>query len=196
MFPKEDFAEFVGIVIGDGNIYDRGPTYVEICGDPVLDAEFMSGICPKLESLGFKPKMKIRYGGLRLRINNKNLVKELKLIGLPAGSEKCTESQIPKIFLSDWELTRKCIKGIFDTDGCIFYDKRSVYKTPYVRICLHMKNKKLLKQIQGILLSKSIDAKVNTHGYNLSINGRTEVNKFLQNVGFSNKRHMDRIKPQ
>jgi len=196
MFPRDDFAEFVGIVIGDGNLYDKGPTYVEICGDPVLDFDFMSSLRSRLERFGFRPKMTIREGGLRLRINNKKLVEDLKNIGMPSGREKCTESKIPKIFLKEWSLTKKCIRGVFDTDGCIFYDKRRIYRTPYVRICLHMKNRKLLKQIQKILATKSIEARINTDGYNLSINGRTQVNKFLKNIGFSNKRHIERVMPQ
>lgn len=85
--------------------------------------------------------------------------------------------------------------GIVIGDGNI-YDKRKIYKKPYVRICLHMKNKNLLKQIKKILKNKGIKNNLNSGGFNLSINGVSEVNKFLHIIGFSNKRHIDRITPQ
>jgi intein/homing endonuclease len=191
------FAEFVGTIIGDGNIYDKGPSYVEICGDPKLDFDYMTRLSKIIERrFSFKNKIVVRHGGLRLRINNKNLVELLKDIGIPAGTKKGSNALIPKIFLSDYKLTTSCIRGIFDTDGCIFYDKRKIYKQPYVRICLHMKNRILLKQIARILNKRGIKASINSNGFNLSINGFKEVIKFLENIGFSNTRHTKRITPQ
>lgn len=191
------FAEFVGIVIGDGNVYDKRPSYVEICGDPNLDLDYMTRLSKNIErDFGFNNRLFVRRGGLRLRINNKNLVELLKDIGIPSGVKKGPNARIPKMFLNDWELTSSCIRGIFDTDGCIFHDKRKIYKRPYIRICLHMKNKYLLKQIRTLLNRNGIKTHLNSNGFNLSINGITEVNKFLQIIGFSNKRHIDRITPQ
>lgn len=197
MVFNRSFAEFVGAVIGDGNIYDKKPYYVELCGDPKLDLDYMEKMSKLLNNkFSFKNNLKVRGGGLRLRINNKALVELLKDIGIPTGADKFSKVSIPKIFLSDCELTSSCVRGVFDTDGCVFYDMRKIYKQPYIRICLHMKNRKLLKQIRNILNSKGINAKLNSQGYNLSINGEQEVNKFLRNIGFSNKRHKDRMTPQ
>ena len=50
------------------------------------------------------------------------------------------------------EITRnKIIRGIFDTDGGVFLDKRKIYKTKYPRIIFQTVSKPLFEQLSSIL---------------------------------------------
>jgi hypothetical protein len=45
------------------------------------------------------------------------------------------------------EFIRACLRGVFDTDGSVFFDKRPIYRNHYPRIDLHLENKRLVKQV-------------------------------------------------
>lgn len=49
------------------------------------------------------------------------------------------------------ELVRATIRGIFDTDGCVFIDKRKSYKLYYPRIALQTVSKDLYNQLVSYL---------------------------------------------
>ena len=88
------------------------------------------------------------------------------------------------------KLVNFVIRGIFDTDGYIFVDKRKIYKTPYVRIGVSTKSKTLYDQLKLIMLKGKynvytrIDKRYGI--YNLEIYGNKQVKKWLKEFGFSN----------
>lgn len=114
--------------MGDGNIYDKGPTYIELCGNPLTDADYFRRILIPIvnRELNVNPKLFIKDGGMRFRINNKYLVDWVKSEGIPAGASKAS-AKIPKFILDDNRLLIPCIRGIFDTDGSVYFDLRPVY---------------------------------------------------------------------
>ena len=88
----------------------------------------------------------------------------------------------------------RCVRGVFDTDGCVFLDKRSSYNKPYLRIGLQMESKNLIQQIYSILLDRGINARINSDSRRIQINGVENCERFIKIIGFSNKRHLDKIK--
>jgi len=98
------------------------------------------------------------------------------------------------IYSKDYGLINACIRGIFDTDGCVAFDKRKTYKKPYIRIILHMKSKDLIMQIYRILRRQDIKATITNNYEKIQINGSIECKKFIQKIGFSNPRHLNKIK--
>lgn len=192
-----NLCELIGSIIGDGNIYDKIPSYVEITGHPKNDLQyFESFLLPTIKNeLNYDAKIKIRYGAIRIRINNKNFVKFLKYIGIPSGKGKFEKVRVPQpIIGKSVEHTKACIRGIFDTDGSVYFDKRKIYRKPYIRIELHMSNKELLTQISGLLTKMNIESKLPENKTTLYINGKDNVNNYLKRIGFRNSRHSERIK--
>ena len=126
----------------------------------------------------------------------------LKRFKIPLG-KKCYSVMIPEEVLEDKEKFIRTVRGIFDTDGCVFFDKRKSYKTPYVRIVLQLSNKILIKQIVSFLNSLGINNRYhevirkNKHkndAYCIQINGVKNVKDYLNQIGFSNSRHGNKIK--
>lgn len=111
--------------------------------------------------------------------------------------EKSHTIKIPKPILKNEEFLKSTIRGIFDTDGCFFLDKRSVYKKPYPRITLQLASIDLINQLEKYL-SKRFTLyvyKCNRDGCKnyIEIYGHKQLEKFLKQIGFSNQRHLNKI---
>lgn len=186
----KDMCELIGSIIGDGNIYDKKPYYVEITGDSKLDEEYHTRLCNIcIKQLRYSPKIKFRAGAIRTRINKKEFVLWLKELGIPVGAGKFCTVMIPAQILHQQKLLIPCIRGIFDTDGCVSFDFRKTYKKPYVRIVLHMYNPNLLKQIHQCLEKLKVNSTLSIKKEFLYINGEDATKKFLGKIGLSNPRH-------
>lgn len=191
-----DMAELIGAIIGDGNIYKN--RYVEISGDKKLDIDyFEQKLLPIIVSeLSYTPLIRTGSFGVHLRINNKEFTIFLNSLGIQSGKGKTYNVLIPKIISTDWELSKACIRGIIDTDGCLPFDKRKIYKTPYPRIILHIRNRGLCLQIYQLFLSNGFKPTLSRQmtpfgeAYTVYLSGKAQVLKYIEEVGFSNSRHL------
>ena len=190
-----ELCELVGIIIGDGNIYDKKPFYVEISGHPKDDMEYITLHVKKLveKELNYSPRISVRSHAIRLRINKKKFVEKLKKIGIETGNKKRRNLLIPPSILKFKSKVKACIRGIFDTDASLYFDRRKCYISPYVRIELHMYCLKLLVQISKILHELGINSKISKKKQSLYINGYNNVKSFLKKIGLSNVKHLRRL---
>ena len=88
------------------------------------------------------------------------------------------------------------IRGVFDTDGTVFFDKRKAYAQPYPRVALQIVSKPLFLQLKIFLkdyfsLYTLENSKRNT--YHLEVYGHEQLTKWMQLIGFLNKRHFSKI---
>ena len=206
---NEDLCEFLGAFIGDGfyNTYQSGKYITQFTGDFKLDYQYYKeNIIPKGAKNfdNIKPKLRKKKGINALIINyqSKNIFYMLKeRFKFPIG-KKNNSVIIPKEIINskDKKFLYATIRGIFDTDGGVFFDNRKPYKTPYPRITLKIASKPLFKQIKTILKTEfklCIYKKKNKNGKEydeLIIYGHKQLNKWMQLIGFSNPRHLKKIK--
>lgn len=193
-------CELIGVIIGDGNIYKN--RYVEISGDKKLDLNYYKRRLQPIikKELSYTPLISTGPFGIRLRINNKKFTIFLNSLGIQSGKGKAYNVMIPEPISKTWKLSKACIRGIIDTDGCLSFDKRDVYKTPYPRIMLHIRNKGLSRQIYELLLSKeykpTFSKQMTPFGeaYMVYLSGKKQVLKYVSEIGFSNDRHLLKVK--
>ena len=199
---SEEICEFIGAIIGDGftNKY-RNLYQTQITGDKNLDKEYyekvLKNICEK--SFKINPKISIRTRGIYLNVYSKRLFEMLtKRFNIPAGV-KCYSVKIPtEIINAEGKFIRSTLRGMFDTDGGVGLDKRKIYRKPYIRINYTSASHSLISQISGLLkeysIPHSIHRKNNNRAEQIQINGEKNVKLFLSEVGFSNSRHMNKLK--
>lgn len=195
---SEELCEFLGCLIGDGftNKYNR-TGHTQFAGDSRFDRRYYTEVIIPIACKLFNlksPYIRTKKNSLWVTFYSKNLFKFLtKRFNIPSGV-KFDKVLIPaEILKAEQNLWIACIRGIFDTDGCIFFDKRKIYKEPYIRIELHMHNEKLIEQIYYCLKSLDINVKKLSTKTRLQIIGKKSVCAFLEKVGFSNNRHRNRL---
>ena len=204
-----ELAEFIGILAGDGYIAHnkkKSDYIIEIVGDKKLDKEYLENYVSFLIYNIFNTYPKIYQrkdqNTMILRINSKEIYYFLFLLGFPSG--KKNNFNIPKC-IND-ELMLFFIRGLADTDFSLNFKKRKLIDFyPVIKIRLISSN--VIKSINswlsknGFKTSMSLNyVQKDKRGYNSSImsylelNGRTNFSKWMELIGFRNKKHLVKIK--
>jgi intein/homing endonuclease len=191
-------SELIGAFIGDGFTNHYGGMYVvQFTGHAELDEHYYNKrLAPIIHQMcpSANPIIRSYENTIRLTIYSKELHELLvKRFGFPKG-RKTEVVRIPdEILESEQSNIRHCIRGIFDTDGSVFFDRRIVYKRPYPRICLHVVSQPLIQQVHHLLIEDGIQSRMTWDGTRLHINGQTNCRRFCNLIGFSNKRHLSKL---
>ena len=190
-------CEFLGAFIGDGFTNKYGSVYVtQITGDLKLDYEYYTNtlmqILKKI-SPSSNPKIFRIDNTARLTVYSKELYVLLTNRFKFKRGKKVYFVMIPKEIIEskNIDLINSCLRGVFDTDGSVYFDKR--YKKPYIRIGLQMLSKNLMKQIFDLLSVQGIKTTITKDLKKIQINGSENCKKFMKIVGFSNPRHLKKI---
>jgi hypothetical protein len=139
----------------------------------------------KYDFHSFAVKYKKDSKGMEIIFSHKQLILFMnKRLGFPIG--KKINLKIEKNIAENWEKMKYVIKGIFDTDGSLYFDKTPAKKA-YPIISLHMKAPHLLKQINKQLLSKNF--KVRFRENELILKGSKQLSKWMNEIGSNNSRH-------
>lgn len=194
-----NFCELVGSFIGDGCIgkYDRSYVF-QITGDARLDKKYyIHRLIPIIQSHfpHVRCHLYSRKNFIRIVVNSKELVLLLhERFGFPLGEKSHTVKIPQEIISSSSKNIAATLRGIFDTDGSVFFDRRTIYRTPYPRIDLHLDNPHLVRVIHDLLARRfGISATITRNASKIQINGRNAVADFVRKIGFSNERHRSKL---
>lgn len=193
--PKldENLAEFVGIMIGDGSMNQY---QVSIALSSVVDYEYAAYVENLIEELfAIKPKVAVREKNncIVIAVSSVGLTEYLHNIGVVSGDKIKQGLNIPEWIMNDKGLVLACIRGIFDTDGCIYYEKHiikgKIYKYPRISIVSASFN--LLESIHDVLDKLEMKPKIRNNR-SVNIENRINIDKFFDIVGAKNPKHLSR----
>jgi len=195
---SEDLCEFLGAFAGDGFTNQYGRHYfTQFTGDRRYDAAYYKNkIIPIAKNLFNIKSCSIweKDNTFRATFHSKVLFEFLiQRFKMPAGV-KFDTVQIPdEIKNGESKHVRGFIRGTFDTDGCVYFDNRKIYKSPYLRLDLTMYNPKILDQIAEKLNQFGIKAQRLKNEKHLQITSKKDVQDYLKKIGSSNPRHINKI---
>lgn len=201
-----ELAEETGWHIGDGsmNFYNhkdgKARGFYQLRGHIEDDKEhYFQRIKPVFKQLydldiSLREMPKTRVFGFQ--IWNDELIRFKQKLGLPLG--KKFDISISEIFLAKEELKKAIIRGIFDTDGCVYLEPKN--NKLYPRIEIRTISEELSKQLFDLLISFGIrtskysglwnrdhDRQI---AYTLVIRGEAETYKFMEIVKPANPKHI------
>jgi hypothetical protein len=202
---NEDLAEETGIHIGDGsmNFYKSvgknywGYVHSTHAIDDKQHSDYVKKIMKKL--YGIYPYERFYNNCVMLIYTRKNLVLFKKEIGLPMG--KKTNIRIPDWVLANKEFTKKCVRGITDSDGCFRFRKPFKGKlNSYPEIKISNRSQILIYQLGVIFTLFGLkpyvyeETKKYQNGftkiYCLNLNGVKNMQKYIHLFGSSNDKHL------
>jgi len=198
-----DLAEETGIHIGDGsmNIYTNGACYTVACHE-INEKEYIKNHVAKLveKIYGIKPNLrKWSEGAYGFRIHSQKVVDfKHKDLNLPLG--KKINIKIPERIYENPKLLKRCLRGLFDTDGYLCIEKR--FGKPYPRIELHVNSKELIEQVKHALKDMGFGVSVWEHKYakknwlttyNLCVRGRKSLELWMNEIGFKNEKNLKKV---
>jgi len=191
----ERLAEFTGIMLGDGGI---APYHIHITlSDEEKEyANYITNLIIKL--FGVKPKIyEIKKAkAVDIVIQRKNLVDFCQEIGLVLGSKVKKQVDVPEWVKMDKNFLIACIRGLIDTDGCFYINSYYVNnkKYSYFKIAFTNSSFPLIQTVFTALTELNINARISKNKKDVRIEGNMYVNKYIDEIGSNNKKHLDKIK--
>ncbi len=200
--PTEELCEFIGAFIGDGNLYQHPRTgQLTFTGDINQDLEYyQTRLIPiALHCFGLKGRINSSKNRLQCKFYSQSLLNLFKNEFRFIPGPKTFSASIPvQVLASSSSLQRACVRGLFDTDGGVGFDRRSSYRNPYVRVNFVTSSPFIVQQVSDILRNANIRFTLHTRNnvrqFQFQINGVQSVQLFCQTIGFSNPRHTRKLR--
>lgn len=180
LLKDENLAELIGIVLGDGNLYKHPRTEnlrVTCNANEIAYVQHVSYLIKKVFDKAPNIRKRNDENAISIDIYQCEISKRLNL---PCGNKIKNNAGIPVwIFLND-KYTIRCLKGLFETDGCFHEDIKN-----YTR-CIEFKNncERLKKDVYNILLKLGFNPQLGINYVRLA--RKNEVYKFKELIDFRN----------
>lgn len=197
-----EVAEILGAFTGDGWIENRGGA-MYICGHSVDDKAYYDNYLGPLVSKWFtsvNPKKFEYWHVYGISIYKKDIIAKMLDIGFQKG-KKCYTAMIPDwIKNGDISLQIAFLRGLFDTDGCVWFEKTKVNKILQPRLSIISCSEKLIKECGVILARLEVKCEIrrrlnisqtrNNNPYSeLRIRTKDNLKKWFEIIGTNNKKH-------
>lgn len=193
LLPKHSvrLAEFFGIMIGDGGI--NNPWQATITLNVIKDRHFALYVKKMIKELfGIIPSSFVykTSNALRILVNGVSLVDFLVSEGLPRGNKLRAGLKIPPWILKNRQYSYACVRGLVDTDGCMFVHIHAVAGKVYKNIGLTFSSRspELIGQVAAILEKSGIMPHVSLRGTDIYVYRKGAVERYLKIFGSSNAR--------
>jgi len=206
-----ELAEFYGIILGDGNSHKtsfyksrnnkRGVYMIRIVGDSRHDYLYLTQYVKLLIERLFEIKVRIgKFKPKKNFVNSQNamfieahsvkLINFLEEKGFPSGNKIKNKLRIPDWINQNEDYLRVCLRGLYDTNGSVY---KITNQNPH-QFCFTNYNQGLLNDVRNGLLSLIINCSKISKGKDIYITKKEELRKFLKGVGFSNDRHLKKVR--
>lgn len=191
----KELAEFVGIMLGDGGITNR---QVTVTLNSITDCEYSLFVKDLIERLfGIQPALYAKKGEsvINIVISRKKLVEYCVNLGLKIGNKIVQGVDIPKWINKNKKLQISCIKGLLDTDGCIFQECHKIRNKIYCypRLSFVSYSERLRNSVYLILKKLDFSPKIRDNR-SVQLERKEDIQRYFTIVGTHNIKHFERYK--
>jgi intein/homing endonuclease len=194
--PKknEKFAEFLGILFGDGHI---SKYQVSIATNSITDinhAHFVMKLIFSLFSVTAKIKKKPNKNAVEMIVSSVNLVCYLQSEGMPLGNKIKGNIHIPLWIMEKEKFQKAFLRGLFDTDGCVYLDSHSYKHKNYRHIGWTITSyaDKLLKDTTRSLALLGFEPTQQPSQKSVYIRKQHQIKRYFNEIGSHNSKHINR----
>ena len=188
---SEKLAELMGIIMGDGSINDY---QVRITLDRNADREYAVFVQNLMHRVfGERPSWIERRedNTIMLTISGAGLVEVLERIGLRRGNKVVHQINFPRWLQSKPGYRIACVRGLFDTDGGLYFHKKG--RKLYLGWCFANSSKPLLQSVMDVLLSSGFNVKKSGE-HKLYMYSLEHIGRYMRVVGSNNPKNAAKLK--
>ncbi len=198
-FPHNSvlLAEFMGIEFGDGGI--GNPWQMVITVNSKKDAVYAKYVADLVHTLfEIEPIIRKRKGENTLQIvsSSTSLVDFLVSKGAIRGNKISQGIDMPEWVRDKASYEKAFVKGLIDTDGCLYIHRHTtkgiVYKN--IGLCFTSWSKNLLNSVVDIFRKFGIQPHITDRGRRIYLYGKDSVIRYLRTFGSANPRIIGKYK--
>lgn len=194
----ENLAEFYGILIGDGCISKfkhQGKIHyaIRIDGNSLTDIQYYNNYLKSLIKRIINREIRVKFRKVGNCIFIMFEYKDFAIflnsyVGFPFG--KKGEVSINQEFMKNQQYLIATLRGLFDTDGCLYFTKNNSKNRSYPIIELSTHSKSLLNQLYWVLSKLQFRVKISHFKDSVKLHGKDNLIKFMQLIGTN---HPDKL---
>ena len=188
---SRSFAEMTGIILGDGGI----TTYqLRVTLDKKTDLEYIPYVCNLSKTVfgeSFNPHNRNFDGAVDLTLSGIGLIENLSRFGLYKGDKIRRQIDFPQWIWKKRIYQQLCVRGLIDTDGCVFPHFHSSGGKKYRNLRVHFSSRSvpLVKSVSKVLVNENIKHFVDVKRGAINIYDLKHIIKYDKYIGFSNPKH-------
>lgn len=191
--PKksDELAEFIGILIGDGGITKRQITITLNHIDDKEYGKFVIKLIKKLFNITPSVYHDTKNSINDIVISRSELVKFFVSLGLPIGNKIKQQIDIPEWIKANKLYSIGCIRGLVDTDGCIFNHKYKVKGRwySYKKLAFASYSKPLRESVFNILRNNELNPRL-AQERDVRLDSVEDMKKYFKIFGSHNPKHL------
>ncbi len=196
LFPNEsrDLAELMGILAGDGHI----DTYqVSLCTNSVTDLEhavYVQSLFERLFSLPAKLTKRKKVNACTVVLSSKEVCRFLVAKGMVRGNKIRGNLRMPQWIHRRPKYRSAFIRGLFDTDGCVYVDVHRIGGREYRNIGMAFTNRAayILQGFKDALEALGLHPTQKTK-YTVFLRREKDIERYFEAVGSSNPKHLRKV---
>ncbi len=195
---SKDLAEFVGILLGDGGITKSQISISLNSKNEKEYSKFVKSLIKKLFNVYVGTCYDKKYSSLDLLISRSELVHFcIKKLGLTRGDKVKQQVDIPEWIKRNKSYLTACVRGLMDTEGCVFSHRYRVNGKLYSYKKLAFKNSSypLIKSVYDFLRNIGLcHPRITKNFKEVRIESKEDVQKYFQLIDFHNPKNLKRYK--
>lgn len=196
--PEEstDLAELMGIIFGDGGINNDWQLVISLNSELDRDyAVYIVTLIEKLCNLKLAVRKRPNHNTLVIVASSMNLLDFLIKKGAIKGNKLKFGMQVPSWIMTSKEYKKAFVRGMIDTDGCIYIHKHTLKDIRNINIglCFTSSSREIIQSIAGVLTEAHIKPHIHKNGQRIYLYGEKAVVKYLDVFGSSNPRIYNKL---
>lgn len=196
-FPPHNFqfAELIGILLGDGHISKNGQFTITL--NSIKDKQYSTYVVRLITTLfGYEPSLypKKHCHAITICLTGKDVVDFLIKSGMKIGNKVKQQVDVPGWIKANPTLSRWCVRGLIDTDGGIFTNSYIINGKSYAYPKTNFTNasEPLLDFVYQTLKNNGFHPN-KKQPRKIWLYSQVESKKYLKVIGSSNERLLKKI---
>lgn len=192
---SEDLAEFIGILLGDGGVSERQVTITLHKEEDKNYSQYVARLIKKIFRISILPKERNTENVSVIVLSRTLLVDFLKSMGIQVGSKIRNQVRVPDWIENNIEYKKKCLRGLFDTDGCFYVDTHVMKGRVYKNAGMNFTNRSLplLEFFKNTLVEAGFAPTQNSR-YSIVLRKKLDIVRYFGEIGSSNPKHFNKFR--
>ena len=189
-------AECIGIMLGDGGLTRYQATVTLHSTLEIGYADYVSRLMTALFGIAPVRRLDEKDHTLSLIVSSVELVEYLESLGLKCGNKVRQQVDVPAWIWDSPEHQTHCLRGLMDTDGCVYRHSYVVNGTryAYMKLCFTSYSAPLLGSAKRMFETVGLGPTIHRYdGHRLYLHDSSEVRRYVEVVGTNNPRHRERF---
>lgn len=194
---SKELAELMGIIAGDGGINNDWQLVITL--NSIKDAEYSKYVyqlLKKLFNIEIATRKRKEKNALVLVCSSINLLDFLISKGAVKGNKINNGIDVPFWIKNNSGYEKAFVRGLIDTDGCIYIHKHVVKGElrKDIGLCFTNNSKNLIKEVLEVFKKNGVNSHVSSKGNRIYLYGKKPIEKYLTILKSSNPRILNKYK--